>query len=160
MASLYNLKREALSGSQKQNVSNINVEIEKVRSQSPVPLKRECKDGEKGERLVKKMAFKSDIDELKQKFDKVEYNLKSIQTDIKFNLEDTKKEMQNLVNDTLGEQKKYFDTLKIENLKNALNNSIKEINENLKNIASQLVNHLDSINELKIRVQDLEEMIE
>ncbi len=154
MSSLYNFKREALTSNAVKNVSNINDEIEKARSQSPLPVKKECKD------TNKKLAFKSDIDDIKKSIDKIEDNIKNIQSEVKFSLEDNKKELTNFINDTLGEQKKYFDTLKIENLKGNLNLSIKDINSNLKNIASSLVSHLDSINELKSRVSELELMVE
>lgn len=152
MASLYNFKRETLSGPKKQNLTNINVEIEKARSQSPLPP--QCKTISN-----KKIAFKNDIDDLNLKISNIESSVKSIQSAVQYNLNDTKTEITNMVNEIISDQKKYFNTLKIENLKDTLDDSITKINTSLKNIAKQLIDHLDALNDLKSRVSTLEDML-
>ena len=47
-----------------------------------------------------------------------------------------------------------------EDLKNTLNDSISKINEQLRNIASQLVHNNDTVNELKVRLEDIEKMLD
>jgi len=154
MASLYNFKRETLAGPKKQNVTNITTEIEKVRSQSPVVNPAVAKSTSN-----KKIAFKNDIDELNLKISSAENSLKTLQTNIKYNLDDTKNDISNMVNEIISDQKKYFNTLKVENLKETLDESIKNINNSLKNVAKQLVDHLDAINEIKSRLTSLEDML-
>jgi hypothetical protein len=153
MSQLYHSRKEQLISDKKTFVGNIDTEIEKVRSQSPKPPAREC--------LIdpsKKIAYKIDIEDLKKKVDKFEANTKAIETNLSLSFVDLKNEISSVVESKMSEQQKYFDSMKIENLKNALNTSIKEINENLKNIACQLVAYKDEINILKSKISEIENL--
>ncbi len=59
----------------------------------------------------------------------------------------------------IDENKKAIDGLKIENLKNILNESILKMNEQLKSISAHLVLKTDMINELDSRLKMIEDLI-
>ncbi len=66
--------------------------------------------------------------------------------------------MEKDVNSKIADLKKSFESVKTESLKNAVQETINSFNENLKSIASKLVNHLDEINSLKSRVAEIEDL--
>jgi len=155
MASLYNFRKEQLSGSQKINVANVDIEIQKVRSQSPKPQVKNSNDNVEN----KKIAYKHELEEIKNKVNLIDISSKTLEQTLNNVIEQHKKEVLSVVDSKLEDNKKQMENLKVENLKNVLNDSIQKMNEQLKNIASQLVNNTDVVNELKIRIEDIEKLI-
>jgi ABC-type multidrug transport system ATPase subunit len=150
---LYSNKKNQLTSVPKQSINNINSELEKARSNSPKPQTREiCIN--KG-----KVAYEKDIEELKQKIELCETLNKQLETSLINTVSGLRNDLELNVNSRLDEQKKFFESVKAENLKNAINDAVKSFNENIKNIASELVKHNDCLNELKSRIQSIEDVL-
>ena len=161
----YNSRKEQLAGGQKVNVGSIDVEIEKVRAKSPKPLqrsvseKRECENTKEDKPLLsKKVAYKCDLEDIKNKMSAVESSCYSVEQSFKKVLEESKKELSVLVETKIEENKKQIESLKVETLKNMLNESISKMNEQLRRISEELVSNGDTVNELKSRVLSLEDL--
>lgn len=169
MESVYNTRKEQLAGSKNVAVSSIDTEMSRVRGKSPKPLQRlersttnekqdEISKDVKECREVKKVAYKSDLEEIKNKVSSFESVYASFEQTIKQLTEDNKNELLDLFNSKLDENKKQIESLKVESLKNVLNDSIAKMNEQLKRVSEELVNNLDAINELKSRIQTVEDL--
>ena len=162
MASQYNSRKEQLAGTPKVNVGDVEIEIQKVRSSTPKPVSRIQK-----EEVVpalssvqqKKIVYKHELEDIKSKIDLVESTHKEFKENFSQVLDDHKKSLSDLVDVKMDENKKAIESLRIENLKNVLNDSIAKMNEQLKAIASQLVSHGDAVNELKSRMADVEAIL-
>lgn len=152
MTSLYNSRKQQLSGTPKIIMSDIGTEIEKARSSTPKPVPRSTSVE------VKKIAYKQDLEDIKNKMNIVELSSKTLEQKFINLMEESKKELSSVVDDKMNENKKHMDSLKVEQLKNTLNDSIFKINEQLKNIASQLVHNIDIVSELKVKVDEIENM--
>lgn len=158
MASLYNSRKEQLSGTPKVNVSDVEMEMQKARSQTPKPISRNKEIVEKKSE-VKKIAYKHELEDLKNKMLKVDLSSKDLEQKFVSIVNDNIQKLNSAVDEKINENKKHIESLKVENLKNTLNESISKINDQLKNIASQLVSNGDKLNELKVRLEDIESMI-
>jgi len=156
----YNSRKEQLAGNQKVNVGSFDIEIQKVRAKSPKPTQRSVSEKREDEpRIVlRKVAYKCDLEEIKEKMSVIELSCLSVEQSFKKVLEESKKELSSLVETRIEENRKQIEGLKVETLKNMLNDSVSKMNEQLKNIASQLVNNTDTVNELKSRVTELEDL--
>ena len=163
MASQYNSRKEQLTGTPKVNVGDVEIEIQKVRSSTPKPVSRIQKEEVVVPALSsvqqKKIVYKHELEDIKSKIDLVESTHKEFKDNFNQVLDEHKKSLSDLVDVKMDENKKAIESLKIENLKNALNDSIAKMNEQLKAIASQLVNHGDAVNELKSRMADVEAIL-
>lgn len=146
---IYENRKGQLQTDIKPVIGDIKVEIEKVRSSTPK------KERSASIEPKKKIAYKCDVDELKIKLDNIQENFKTLEIKFKNIVDETKKELEQQIE----KQKNIFESVKSENLKNAVNDAVKSFNENIKNIANEMVNHLDSITELKTRVQDIESVM-
>lgn len=147
---LYFKKKEQMNSSNRSiNVVDANIEIEKKRAQSPVPqrnLQVSCD---------KKVAYKNDIDELKSnhlaKYDELNRKLDQLQ----LNLESKNNELKKSIEDV----RKNIESSKVENLKNTLNETIRQQNNNIEKISDELIRHLDNINGLKADMVDIKNML-
>jgi len=153
---LYSNKKNQMTGVNKPIVGNINIELEKARCNSPKPATRDvdsvkCPKG--------KVAYEKDIEEIKNKLHSCEESSKNLELNLSHTMAELKNDLDVNLNSKLDEQKKFFESVKAESLKNAINDAVKNFNENIKNIASELVKHQDLLNELKSRVQTIEDVL-
>ncbi len=156
-AKLYNTKKEQLTtgiraSSPKPVVNNIEDELMSKRSEtrSETPTKR-CSSIA----IDRKVLYKHDLDSVKQKIEELEKVLLSVDNKIKEVVENCKKDLEAQIE----KQKNVFESLKTENLKNLIGETVKQFNENQKNIANELITHLDMINTLREQVTEIEAIL-
>lgn len=155
MASFYNSRKEKLTGSPRVYVEN--VENEMKRSSTPKPVSRVAEDTEKKDeqaQQVRKLAYKHDLEDIKKQIEFSQELNRSFEDKVKEILD----KQESLFSSKIDDNKKLIDGLKVENLKNVLNDSINKMNEQLKNIASQLISNNDSVGELRARLEDIEKL--
>ena len=155
MASFYNSRKEKLTGSPKVYIENFENEMK--RASTPKPVARVAESTEKREETVqplRKLAFKHDLEELKKQIEFSQDNNRMFEEKVKEILD--KQEF--LFASKIDENKKLIDGLKVENLKNVLNESINKMNEQLKNIAVQLIANNDSVGVLHARLEEIEKL--
>lgn len=134
-------KNQMQSNNQKPQVADVKVEIEKKRTASPSPAPAPRTDPSLP---AKKIVYHHDLVDLKNKLD-------ALTTDVNKKHDEMKTNLDNL--------SKSIDSSKVENLKTALNDSVKQMNTNIQSISGELVSHLDSINTLTSKVGTIESML-
>ena len=155
---LYLKRKEQMQNSVGPSVVDANNEIAKKRSSSPVIANRSLNTN--GTNL--KIAYKGDIEDIK----------KDIQKDLQFTKNDlinVKSDLDNKISEVLNKScemsavieklNKSFDRVKNEQLKKPLSDAIEKQNENIKNLASELVSQLDKINVLQSQMFEIQEML-
>lgn len=139
---LYTAKKESLSSAVKNRVVDVSNEMERARSSSPKPVERVPI-----ERTNNKIAYKCELEELKIL---INASLESI----KKNSDDVSS-----VKNSILELDSSIKKSNSENLKLVVNDAVKGFNENLKKVATEMIGHMDAINELKSRVESIESML-
>lgn len=159
---LYNQKKEQFtSGEQKPVLGDINAEIEKVSGVSSARSNSVTRVV-KTDKTDRKLAYKSDIEEIKALIQIIEQKIDECVSDrtkillIKQKIDESISECKTDLEAKIEKQKALFESIKTENLKNIINDTVKQFNENIKNVASQMVTHLEHITEIKSRLDDIE----
>jgi methyl-accepting chemotaxis protein len=149
---LYQAKKMNLFSSSRTQVNDVENALERARSSSPKP--REACDLEKKECEKRKVAYKHELSSVVDTLNDVQKKL----NDLSSNLENQKSELLNYKQciDNLESSLKKNNS---EQLKTVVNDAVRGFNENTKKVASEMVSHLDSINELKSRVETIENML-
>jgi len=139
---LYMSKKENLSSAVKTRVVDVSNEMERARSSSPKPTERIPI-----ERTNNKIAYKCELEELKLL--------------ISASLESIKKNSDDVlsIKNSMLELESSIKKSNTENLKTVVNDAVKGFNENLKKVATEMIGHMDAINELKSRVESIENML-
>lgn len=140
MADIYFKKKEQMKSPARQNVVDATVELEKKRSASPIVLGRERSVGA----CVQKVCYKHELESVRNEVSAVQKDIEALVNDLKAQV------------DKLNKQ---FESVKYENLKNQLNDSVSKQNENIKNITAELVNMMDKINAVDSKVASIEEVL-
>lgn len=148
---LYFKKKEQLNLSQKVAISDVSVEIEKKRSGSPVPQVRSSS-------IVandKKVVYKGELEDHKNIIvsKQEEINSRLLQ------LEQLHENLSNEIKKNIDEIKRNMENSKVDNLKNTLNEAIKQQNNNIDKISDELIKHLDNINSLKSDVEQIKDIL-
>lgn len=146
---LYFRKKAQMEGEKKPVVVDVKLEIEKKRALSPAPVRSTS--------IVvdRKVCYKNDLDDFKKQI-KEDFNNEIANIILK--QDELGKKIQDLVS-TVETLDKSFESTKMEKLKDALNGSIRECSDNLRTIATEIVQHLDEINSLKSRVDTVEAVL-
>ncbi len=151
MASFYNSRKEKLTGSPRVYVENLENEMK--RASTPKPVSRVAEDVSEV-KATRKLAFKHDLEELKKQIESSQGINRQFEEKVKEILD----AQELLFASKIEDNKKLIDGLKVENLKNVLNDSINKMNEQLKNIAAQLIANNDSVGELRARLEEIENL--
>lgn len=155
MASLYNSRKEKLTGSPRVYVENFETEMK--RSSTPKPAPRVSEDVETttpASAPARKLAYKHDLEDIKKQIEFSQEVNRSFEEKVKEILD----KQESIFASKIDDNKKLIDGLKVENLKNVLNDSISQMNLQLKNIAAQLISNNDSLGELRARLEDIEKL--
>jgi archaellum component FlaC len=155
---LYFKKKDALnSGQQNIAIADVKTELEKTqrsRSISPKIVSRNAS-------IItdRKVVYKNDLEDHKKSLkDDIETHItneincctsKILELDKRF--EDLKTSVENLG--------KTFESCKTESLKNALNECVRKFNENIANVSTEMITHLDKINSLDSRMVEIESIL-
>ena len=139
MESLYFKKKEQMKSPSRNVIVDASVELQKTRSVSPqvardiVPILP-----------LQKVAYKSDLECVKSDIQNLSNSVSSLISELK---------------EQVDKMQKNFESVKYESLKNHLNESISQQNENIKNITNELVCHLDKLNVLESQVKTIEDIL-
>jgi len=152
MESYFNKLENLKSGERSMSVS---------RASSPQPLKKESSESKvdnnqnSSQRVVRKVVYKDDLNELVLNVEKLKNQLKAIEEDNREKHNVVVEQLQSLKKDiSLGDQQS-----KTERLKEKLESFINKYNENMV-YNSDVIKNLDTkINELNNRLQSVEEII-
>jgi hypothetical protein len=137
MSSEYNARKERLTGTPKMNVT----EVEAQRASTPKPV---CRSMVVEKDCVRKVAYKTDLEELKKELSVL--------------VEESKVKVDSM-KDKVDQVEIRMDGLKVDSLKVVLNESIAKMNFELSKISSQLISNMDSVNELKSRIVEIENIL-
>lgn len=152
MAAQYFEKKSQLGNNVKpSDVVSVGNVMEQKRSSSPVVPRSVA-----GLDLSnKKIIFKSDLEDLKVDHASKHAEILNRYAEISRNVDTLKNSF-----DSLQKQveaiNKVLDVSKLDVLKTNLNDAVSKMNDNLANVATQLVTHLDQINSLESRVSTIE----
>ena len=155
MASFYNSRKEKLTGSPKVYVENFENEMK--RASTPKPVSRSAEDAQpqpQQSQPVRKLAYKHDLEDLKKQIEPSQNVNRLFEEKVREILDTQELSLSSKIDDN----KKLIDSLKVENLKNVLNDSINKMNEQLKNIAVQLISNNDKVGELRARLEEMENL--
>ncbi len=146
---LYFKKKEQLSSSQKIDPVNIDCEIEKKRSCSPVVARSASVAPERGKiAYIKDLEEqKKDIEHIKKSVSKVEQDLSALCASI------------NNIRDEMEKFSKCLEATKVQELKLTLNDSIKKINDSMKNLVDKLVEQTDKVSTIESKMTEFESLL-
>lgn len=147
---LYSSRKDQMNTISNVEVVNIQNEMEKARSLSPVKRSSSI-DKVKG----KKIAYKSDLEDIKAKIVDVEASILSIKNELICKQND----LEICVEKKLEEFKKFHESVKSEQLKNAIEDVKKGFNINSTKIGNELASLGLKIAELNDKISIIEEMI-
>ncbi|RTL06734.1 hypothetical protein EKK58_04325 [Candidatus Dependentiae bacterium] len=146
MSDLYFRKKEQLSNSVNKNIIvDAGLEIEKKRAMSPVPIVRSASIS-----TDKKVAYKSDIDDLSKKLEQLKNDIVSF-NDSKNELEKKQNELINKVDNV----SKLIEATKVEGIKNSVNEAIKKMNDSLRNVCDEMIKHQDKLNAIESHIETI-----
>jgi len=147
---LYQSKKEQLVGSNK-SISDVKNSLESV-SRSQTPLSRASSPQAPPSTPKKKIAYQNQLAEIKN-------DVIQVLEDNKKLLEDNRKSCEEMIDSKLTEHRLFIESIKTDNLKNAMNDIVKQFNENVKSVGSELLKQSESLEALKDRVDEIDELL-
>jgi ABC-type transporter Mla subunit MlaD len=162
----YFKRKDQCNGAQNTNaVGNINVELQKARTQSPVPSVRVSTPVQTNDIKVstKKIVYAHDLEQIKNSISELKANTEKSLNDHKNSLNDALSQHKETLNKVLDDHKKSVDgkleSTKVESLKQSVNESVKMFNDNVKSIAGKLVETHDRISVLESKMSEFESIM-
>jgi len=149
MSELYFRKKEQLSNPvQKSSVVDSHIELEKKRASSPTPVARSSSIS-----VDKKIAFKTDIDDVSKKIDAL--NVES--TVVSAHQKELEAQISDLLNkvDSLS---KIIESTKYEQLKNTINDAILKMNASIRNVCDEMIKQQDKLSGIESQLTTIESM--
>lgn len=137
---IYFKKRDQMRSPARPSIVDANAEIEKKRSASPVVNKISV-----GGPVVQKVVYKADLDLVKKQVDDIQEKVNAKLAEVSASIEKLSKSSE---------------SVKCEELKKQLSESVKKQNENITSLASELVSQLDKLNEINSRLASVEDHFE